>query len=136
MLDEPLPILDNSYAIPGPFPDSPNSGWIRLYHYDWEPVNIQGRMISGVVTNAYPNTVARDYHNAGVRRVSDAFLQQLTVARRNHGDIGFFDGLLENIQERKFGDETIDWENDELILIQVFRGHTDCGQTVAIGRFL
>ncbi len=119
--------IDGSYVVTGPLPDSPNNGWIRLYTDDLEPINIQGRMISGIATNAYLNTLAREYHNAGVRRVSDVFLHLLTVARRNHGDIGFFHGLVASIQERQFGDESIDWEEDELILIQVFRGHIDCG---------
>jgi hypothetical protein len=84
-------------------------------------------MLNGFGTSAYLNIIARQHHHAGVRRISDTFLSRLEQENKNHGAIGGFNAFVATLLLLQCGDHTIDWHNDKLIIIQIFRGRIDCG---------
>jgi hypothetical protein len=67
-----------------------------------------------------------------VHRTYDDFCSQLDEAHRTSGTDGMFHWFVANSIESGRGDHCIDWEKDPLILIQVFRGHTEYGHWASL----
>lgn len=116
------------FRVKGPIPDEPDLGMMFLEKRDLADVTKQGSMISGCATTAYFNHLVRSYHLLGVRRTGDTFMHDLTQRiTKTKTPEAAFSSFSQELKERMMGSHTIDFENDPLILIQVFVGDPQCG---------
>ena len=117
----------SSIKVNGPIPAEPDEGHLAVTVDDCNVINIQGRMLNGTCTTAYLNVLAREHYAAGTRRTRDDFVPTIVRLRGQHGSGGFWNAFVEENLGTLFGDHLIDWEDDRLIFLQIFRGSIDCG---------
>jgi hypothetical protein len=117
--------------VPGPIPSSPDDGFLTLNAQDLKQIDSQGVMLSGASTTAYLNLLTRQHYHLGVRRSVDTFFPNLRSMLREHGlkhgSCGTWIKFADEVKDARLGDHGIDWTNDNLIFIQVFRGPTEAG---------
>lgn len=119
------------HNVPGPIPSSPDNGFLTLNAQDLKQIDSQGVMLLGASTTAYLNLLTRQHYHLGVRRSGDTFFpnlrSMLTEHGLKHGSCGTWVKFAEELKGARLGDHGIDWTNDKLIFIQVFRGPTEAG---------
>lgn len=129
--------------VSGPDPAHPSQGRLALEMLqDMHPLQNQGRMIPGMVTNAYLNVLVRRHYHLGVRCTGDTFHWALSAAVKERGPGS---GTLDKVIEGFVGSETYDseapnaspqkrfktlkddWTYSPLLFIQVFEGVATAG---------
>jgi hypothetical protein len=116
-----------SCLVPGPMPTEQDLGFLVLPPFDLIQINTQGNMLTGSATTGYLNLLTRQHYHAGVRRTSDNFVSSLQTKLAEHGSRGSWAKHVEEVNTMKLGDHDIEWENDPIIFIQVFKGVPECG---------
>lgn len=129
--DRPLGTRNPGFTVLGPNPKLPREGAQRVIcNDDTNGLTIQGSMMNGTVTTAYFNTLVRDHYGSGVRRVHDSFLYHIREEQLKHGSYGGFQRYVASDQDAGVTDVHLDWKEDPLIFVQVFRGLPDYGHWI------
>jgi hypothetical protein len=124
-----------AYKVAGPNPDIPleeDGCKLKLTRNDRMEQKSQGSMITGITTTAYLNLLSRKCFHSGVRRTHDGFFRVLRTTLNEHvehGTDGGFRKFAQNMSSvgSSVGDQHINWENDDLIFIQIFLGPAEAG---------
>jgi hypothetical protein len=116
----------------GPEPEQEDLGRLCVAESDLGGLKRQGQMVNDTITTAYLNLLGNSYYAAGVRRSDPDFVSSLSTlsadAKKNNVTTeNVWTVFTEMAVSQQSGSSRILWESDRLILIQVFRGHSQYG---------
>jgi len=116
-----------AFPVSGPNPRQPNVGRAIIKPPDYKLVMQQGLMMTGFVTTAYLSRLSREHYKLGVRRVEEDFWDIANQNRKNVGRENFWKIHISQLNKRGLGSNFIDWDNDPVIMFQIFLGPLEGG---------
>jgi hypothetical protein len=118
---------NREFEVAGPDPTDEDCGRILLEQGDTDSLGRQGHMLTGCTTTAYLNLLVHKYHASKVRRSDDMFVTSVEGFLEAEGSKAGWTSYLTELYLQESGSKAIDWENDKLIVLQIFRGPVEAG---------
>jgi hypothetical protein len=123
---------NREFEVADPDPTDDDCGRILLDQGDTSSLGNQGQMLTGSTTTAYLNLLVHKYHDSKVRRSDDMFVASVEGFLEAEGSKAGWTSYLTELYLQESGSKAIDWETDELIVLQIFRGPVKVGHWASL----
>jgi hypothetical protein len=114
------------FICKGPNPYDETAGLLKPTSSDLNDL-LPKKYINSTITTAYLNLLVRAFYEHGVRRSEADFLPDLRELIRTEGVHGALESYTLAMATIGSGSSSIDWQNDCLILLQLFSGPFEGG---------